>query len=210
MPDMIDDQQPMSDKHLDTTTMMSCKREPACFAFLCSNAASPPLAIEKLNFDIASADYHCGRASVWATLDMRADTAETGSVALLGFDESFLRPFTRAVLEAGATRISHRMTIVAEQGRGHVPRVIDYIRGSGGVRVRELIVTPYDQVLSIGVPVEGSDTEETLFQLPRTDSFLRSFTRMAQLADLVLRDTLRDMERLAKQRMAQTTTKRES
>ena len=196
---MSDRLQPMHDRHLDISTVMSCRREPACFAFLCTNAVSPPMAIEKLNFDVASADYHRGRASVWATLEMRSDEADSRAVALLGFDESFLRPFARAVLEASATRIAHRMTIVAEPGREEVPRVIDYVRANAGVRVRELIVTPHEQVLSIGVPIDSSDIEETLFQLPRTDSFLRSFVRMTQLADQVLRDTLRDMEKLGQQ-----------
>jgi hypothetical protein len=201
---MSEQLQPMHDKHLDISTVMSCKREPACFAFLCTNAVAPPMVIEKLNFDIASADYHAGRASVWATLEMRPDGSDARAVALLGFDESFLRPFARALLEASATRIAHRMTIVSEQGREEIPRVIDYVRANTGMRVRELIVNPHEQVLSISVPLDGSEIEETLFQLPRTDSFLRSFVRMTQLADMVLRDTLRDMERLARQRQART------
>lgn len=199
---MNDSSHSLNDRHLDTVTVMSCKREPACFAFLCSNAVAPPLAIEKLNFDIASADYHRGRATVWATLEMRADDPGAESVALLGFDESFLRPFTRAVLEASATRISHRMTIVADAWRGDAPRVVDYVRSHGGTRCRELIVTPYEQVLSIGVPTDDGSGEETLFQLPRTDSFLRMMTRMTHLADAALRDTLHDMERLARERTA--------
>ena len=40
--------------------------------------------------------------------------------------------------------------------------------------------------------------EETLFQLPRSDSFLRTFTKMAHQADKVLRETLADTERLAR------------
>jgi hypothetical protein len=199
---MSEQLQPMNDKQLDLSTVMSCKREPACFAFLCTNAVAPPTAIERLNFDIASADYHQGRASVWATLEMRSDGADSRALALLGFDESFLRPFARALLEASATRIAHRMTIVSEPGREEIPRVIDYVRANTGMRVRELIINPHEQVLSISVPLDGADIEETLFQLPRTDSFLRSFARMTQLADKVLRDTLHDMERLARQRLS--------
>ncbi|HVJ53405.1 MAG TPA: hypothetical protein VM689_13140 [Aliidongia sp.] len=201
---MIERPQPMHDKHLDLSTVMSCKREPACFAFLCANAIASPLAIEKLNFDIASADYHGGRASVWATLEMRSEYCAAEAMALLGFDESFVRPFARALLEASTTRIAHRMTIVSELGREEIPRVVDYIRSTAGTRVRELIINPHEQVLSVCVPIDGTDAEETLFQLPRTDSFLRSFARMTSLADMVLRDTLRDMERLAKQRLARS------
>jgi len=36
-------------------------------------------------------------------------------------------------------------------------------------------------------------SEESLFQLPRSDSFLRAFARMAYVADQMLRDLLADM-----------------
>jgi len=42
--------------------------------------------------------------------------------------------------------------------------------------------------------------EETLFQLPRSDSFLRSFVKMTCQADQALRDTLSESERLARKR----------
>lgn len=193
---MTETARPMTDRHLDATTVMSCKREPACFAYLCANAVSAPIGIEKLNFDIASADYHGGRATVWATLDMRADGPEPRVMALLGFDESFLRPFTRAVLEAAATRLAHRMTIVADDQRGNAPRVVDYVRTHGGTPLHELVITPYDQILSVSAAAEDCNGEDTLFQLPRTDSFLRMLARMTHVADMALRDTLHDMERL--------------
>ncbi len=191
--------QPVHDRHLDSTTLISCKREPACFAFLCANAVASPLAIERLNFDVASADYHESRATVWATLDMRAEGSESRVTALLGFDENFLRPFTRAVLEAAATRIAHRMTIGSDNKRATGPCVVDYVRSTGGVPLRELIVTPYDQILSISTPTEDGSGEDTLFQLPRTDSFLKLLARVTHLADLALRDMLHDMERLGRQ-----------
>jgi hypothetical protein len=36
--------------------------------------------------------------------------------------------------------------------------------------------------------------------LPRTDTFLRAFAKMAYVADQALHDLLEDMERLARQR----------
>jgi hypothetical protein len=201
---MLDHSRPLSDRHLDTTTTMSCQREPASYAFLCANAVAAPELIDRLNFDIASADFHRGRASVWATLEMRGEArAETGTCeasSLLGFDEGFLRPFTRAVLEASATRVPYRMSIRPDPERPDVPRVVDYVRSAGGTPITELIVIPYDQVLAVGVAVEGTEAEETLFQLPRTDTFLRAFTRMAHLADAALRETLGEMARLGRGR----------
>jgi len=52
----------------------------------------------------------------------------------------------------------------------------------------------------ISAATAGDGSEETLFQLPRTDSFLRAFAKMAYAADHALRDLLIDMERLARQR----------
>ncbi|HLY54221.1 MAG TPA: hypothetical protein VKS60_01610 [Stellaceae bacterium] len=198
---MISPSHPLPDRHLEVATMMSCKREPACFAFLCMAAVSAPLAIERLHFDIASADYYGGRASVWATLEIIPDLPNAEPTALLGFDDGFLRPFTRAILEAAATRIAHRMRIAKESDAGQPPRVVDYVRSLGGSRVHDLIITPFDQVVAVGV--QDSGEEETLFQLPRTDSFLRTLARTAHLADAALKDTLRDMERLARQERPQ-------
>ncbi|GGF25881.1 hypothetical protein GCM10011611_34910 [Aliidongia dinghuensis] len=196
---MLDHSRPVCDRHLDTTTAMSCQREPVCFAFLCANAAAAPQPIDRLNFDIASADFHRGRASVWATLEMRGEARADGgsgeTLTLLGFDEGFLRPFTRAVLEAASTRVPHRMSIRPDPDYPDAPRVVDYIRGTGGTPITELVVIPYDQVLAVVVPVDSAEIEETLFQLPRTDSFLRAFARMAHLADAALRDTIGEMSR---------------
>ena len=199
---MLDHSRPLCDRHLDMATAMSCQREPACFAFLCANAVAAPQPIDRLNFDIASADFHRGRASVWATLEMRGEPRAEGGTCegftLLGFDEGFLRPFTRAVLEAAATRVPHRMSIRPDPDYPEAPRVVDYVRASGGMPITELVVIPYEQVLAIVVPVDSAEIEETLFQLPRTDTFLRAFTRMAHLADATLRDTITEMTRLGR------------
>ncbi len=198
---MLDHSKPLGDRHLDMATTMSCQREPACFAFLCANAVAAPQPIDRLNFDIASADFHVGRASVWATLEMHGEAREGGkpeTLTLLGFDEGFLRPFSRAVLEAAATRVPHRMSIRPDPDFPEAPRVVDYVRASGGTPITELVVIPYDQVLAIVVPVDGAEIEETLFQLPRTDSFMRAFARMASVADAALRDTIAEMSRLGR------------
>lgn len=199
---MLDHSRPLCDRHLDMATAMSCQREPACFAFLCSNAVAAPQPIDRLNFDIASADFHRGRASVWATLEMRGEARSEGgtceALTLLGFDEGFLRPFTRAVLEAAATRVPHRMSIRPDPDYPDAPRVVDYVRAAGGMPITELVVIPYEQVLAVVVPVDSAEIEETLFQLPRTDTFLRAFARMAHLADAALRDTITEMTRLGR------------
>jgi hypothetical protein len=193
---MIEPVQPIVDRHLDVSTLMSCKKEPACFAFLCANATMGPQVIDRLHFDIASADYHNSRATVWATLDMRDDAPGARAISLLGFDESFLRPFTRAVLETGLSRIPHRIAIAEDPARAGVPRVVDYIRSQGVTPLEELVVTPFEHVLAVTVSNHAGG-EETLFQIPRTDSFLKMFARMSQVADLALRDMLHDLERAA-------------
>ncbi|HLZ67327.1 MAG TPA: hypothetical protein VKQ29_13930 [Aliidongia sp.] len=199
---MLDHSRPLCERHLDTATVMSCQREPACFAFLCANAVLAPQPIDRLNFDIASADFHRGRASVWATLEMHGEPhTESGAgeiMSLLGFDEGFLRPFTRAVLEAAATRVPHRMSIRPDPERPEAPRVVDYVRDAGGMPVTELIIIPHELVLAVVVPVDSAEIEETLFQLPRTDTFLRAFARVANLADVALRDTIGEMTRLGR------------
>ena len=194
---MIEPSHPLSDRHLDVATAMSCKREPACFAFLSTTAISAPVAIDRFHFDIASADYHRGRASVWATLDIMADLPDGERMSLIGFDDGFLRPFARAVLEASATRIAHRMRIDCSDPEP--PRVVDYVRSLGGSRLRDLIITPYDQIVAVSALDDGPGAgEETLFQMPRTDSFLRTLARTAHLADAALKQTLKDMEALAR------------
>ena len=53
---------------------------------------------------------------------------------------------------------------------------------------------------------QAKDGDEALFQLPRTDSFLRAFAKMAYIADQALHDLLKEMERVAKQRKLVTNT----
>jgi hypothetical protein len=187
----------ISDRNLETTTVLSLKREPSCFAFLCARATLPPQGIDTINLDLASVDFYNGRASLWATLDMRSGVPDEGAVSLLGFDETFLRPFTRALIEAAATRTPYRMTIMPSADEPARHRVVEYITGPG-VPLCELVITPQDSVLVItGRSVD--DDEETLFQLPRTDSFLRIFVKTAAQADKALRDTLAESERIARE-----------
>ena len=62
-----------------------------------------------------------------------------------------------------------------------------------------MILQPFDNVVLISA-AKGTDGDETLFQLPRTDTFLRAFAKMAYVADQTLHDLLEDMERVARQR----------
>ncbi len=101
---MADQTNALSDHNLETVTILTLKREPACFAFLCSSAAAAPQPIDSLNLDLASVDYFDGRASLWATLDIRSSANNDQPTAILGFDETFLRPFSRALIEASASR----------------------------------------------------------------------------------------------------------
>ena len=193
----------VKDRNLEQTTIMSLKREPACFAFLCSRAILPPLPIDAINLDLASADYYEGRASVWATLEIRSGAMDDRPTAVLGFDEAFLRPFTRALIEAATTRVAYRMSIVPMPGKGERSRVVEYVTGPGNA-LREIILTPQDNVILVGAAVGEEEVEETLFQLPRSDSFQRSFAKMTFQADRALRDTLADMERAARHRVGQS------
>jgi hypothetical protein len=193
----------VKDRNLEQTTIMSLKREPACFAFLCSRAILPPLPIDAINLDLASADFFDGRASVWTTLEVRSSATDDRPTAVLGFDEAFLRPFTRALIEAATTRVAYRMSIVPVPGKVERSRVVEYVTGPGAA-LREIILTPHDNVVLVGAAVGEDDVEETLFQLPRSDSFQRSFAKMTFQADRALRDTLNDMERLARERTAAT------
>jgi hypothetical protein len=63
----------------------------------------------------------------------------------------------------------------------------------------ELLLTPQDATVTVSGRAEGGD-EQTLFQLPRTDSFLRAFIKMTCQADQALRDTLAESEKLARRR----------
>jgi hypothetical protein len=189
----------ITDRNLEATTTISLKREPACFAFLCGGALSAPLPVDSIHLELASADWFAGRASLWATLEIRSGASNDKPVSVLGFDESFLRPFTRAVIEAATTRTAYRMSIVAEGGGEQRHRVVEYITDSGAA-LKEIVVTPHDNVVLVAASLDDGEGEETLFQLPRTDSFLRAFAKMAYQADQALRDTLADMERIARQR----------
>ena len=186
----------LPDCNLEAATTLSLKREPACFAFLCSRAVSPPQPIDSLNLDLASIDYFSGRASLWATLEIRSTASDEKATAVLGFDETFLSPFTRALIECAASRVPYRMTITRSEDRPH--RLVEYVTGPG-VALSELILTPQDNVVVISARTEGDD-EETLFQLPRTDSFLRAFAKMTYQADGQLLQTLAQTDKLGRQR----------
>jgi hypothetical protein len=186
----------ISDRNLEATTHISLKREPACFAFLSARSAAPPMPIDSINLDLASADYFQGRASLWTTLEMRSSVNNDRPTAILGFDETFLRPFARALIEAATTRACYRMTILGDAPNGERCRVVEYVTGPGKP-LKELVLQPFDNVVLITAttPKEG---EETLFQLPRTDSFLRAFAKMSYSADQALHDLLDEMQRLAR------------
>jgi hypothetical protein len=188
----------ITDRNLEATTNISLKREPACFAFLSPRSIAPPMSIDSINLDLASADYFGGRASLWTTLEIRSSVNDERPTAILGFDETFLRPFARALIEAATTRAAYRMTIVQEARTGERCRVVEYVTGPGKA-LEELMLQPFENVVLIS-STKGKEGDETLFQLPRTDSFLRAFAKMAYLADQALHDLLEDMERLARQR----------
>jgi hypothetical protein len=192
------------DRNLEATTNISLKREPACFAFLSAHSLAPPIPIDSLNLDLASADYFGGRASLWTTLEIRSAVSDDRPTAILGFDETFLRPFARALIEAATTRAAYRMTIVQETQASQRYRVVEYVTGPGKA-LEELVLQPFDNVVLISAARAKDGGEETLFQLPRTDSFLRAFAKMAYVADHALRDLLVDMERLARHRRSATT-----
>jgi hypothetical protein len=187
----------ISDRNLEATTNISLKREPACFAFLSAHSAAPPLSIDSINLDLASADYFQGRASLWTTLEMRSGVNGERPTALLGFDESFLRPFTRALVEAATTRASYRMTILSQNSDGGRCRVVEYVTGPG-TALKELVIQPFESVMTIAAT--SCEGDESLFQLPRTDNFLRAFAKMSYTADQVLHDLLDEMDRVARRR----------
>jgi hypothetical protein len=190
----------ITDRNLEATTNISLKREPACFAFLSPRSISSPMPVDSINLDLASADYFDGRASLWTTLEMRSSVSDDHPAALLGFDETFLRPFARALIEAATTRAAYRMTILHQGRDTERCRVVEYVTGSGKA-LSELVLQPFDNVVLISAAT-ANDGEETLFQLPRTDSFLRAFAKMAFVADQALHDLLDDMERVARRNRA--------
>ena len=188
----------ITDRNLEATTNISLKREPACFAFLSTRSISPPMPIDSINLDLASADYYDGRASLWTTFEARSSVNDDRPTAMLGFDETFLRPFARALIEAATTRAAYRMTILQETRASDRCRVVEYVTGPGKA-LEELVLQPFDNVVLISAATATDrDGEETLFQLPRTDTFLRAFAKMVYVADHALRDLLDDMERLAR------------
>ena len=69
---MTDTPNLLIDRNLEAATIISLRREAGCFAFLSANAVSAPLPIDSLNLDLASVDYFGGRASLWATLEIRS------------------------------------------------------------------------------------------------------------------------------------------
>jgi hypothetical protein len=188
----------ITDRNLEATTNISLKREPVCFAFLSARSVSSPMPIDSINLDLASADYFDGRASLWAALEMRSAVGNDHPTALLGFDETFLRPFARALIEAATTRATYRMTILQESRDTERCRVVEYVTGPGKP-LQELVLQPFDSVVLVSAS-GAKDGDETLFQLPRTDSFLRAFAKMAYIADQTLHDLLDDMERVARHR----------
>jgi hypothetical protein len=190
----------ISDRNLEATTNISLKREPACFAFLSARSAAAPMPIDSINLDLASADYFQGRASLWTTLEMRSGVNSERPTALLGFDESFLRPFTRALVEAATSRAAYRMTILGETADGGRCRVVEYVTGPGKA-LKELMIQPYESVMAI-TATSRNEGEESLFQLPRTDNFLRAFAKMSYAADQALHDLLDEMDRTARRRSA--------
>src|SRR5579883_1708499 len=167
----------ITDRNLEATTNISLKREPACFAFLSARSIAPAMPIDSINLDLASADYFQGRASLWATLEIRSSVSDDRAVA---------------------SRAAYRMTIVQEPGRTKRCRVVEYVTG-GGKSLDELILQPFDNVVLISA-AGAEEGDEALFQLPRTDSFLRAFAKMAYLADHTLRDLLDEIERFARKR----------
>ncbi len=192
----------IAERNLEATTNISLKREPVCFAFLSARSVSSPMPIDSINLDLASADYFDGRASLWTALEMRSAVSNEYPTALLGFDESFLRPFARALIEAATTRAAYRMTILQELPNSERCRVVEYVTGPGKP-LQELVLQPFDNVVLISA-ASAKDSDETLFQLPRTDSFLRAFAKMTYVADQTLHDLLDDLERVARHRKPAT------
>ena len=132
---------------------------------------------------------------------MRSSVNNDRPTAMLGFDETFLRPFARALVEASTTRAAYRMTILNETRDSDRCRVVEYVTGPGKP-LKELVLQPFDNVVLV-TATTPKDGDETLFQLPRTDSFLRAFAKMAYTADQALHDLLDEMERVARRHKAE-------
>jgi len=188
----------LTDWNLEAATTLSLRREPACFVFLCGRADAAPQPIDSINLDLASIDYYGGRASLWTTLEIRSTASNDRPIAILGFDEAFLRPFSRALIETASNRTPYRMTIRPDPVDGKRVRVVEYITGPG-VALVELVLTPQETTIAISGRADGQ-TEESFFQLPRTDTFLRAFIKMTCQADQALRETLAESEKIARRR----------
>src|ERR1041384_4220488 len=104
----------IADRNLEAATNISLKREPACFAFLSARSVAPPMPIDSINLDLASADYFRGRASLWTTLEISSSANNARPTTILGFDETSLRPFARPLVEAATTRAPYRMRILTD------------------------------------------------------------------------------------------------
>src|SRR3954453_7493348 len=138
----------ISDRNLAASTKFASTPEPAFFAFLSARSVAPPMPIDSINLDLASADYFRGRASLWTTLEMRSSVNNDRPTAILGFDETFLRPFARALVEASTTRAAYRMTILNEMRDNDRCRVVEYVTGPGKP-LKELVLQPFDNVVLI-------------------------------------------------------------
>jgi hypothetical protein len=88
------------------------------------------------------------------------------------------------------------MTILNELPDSERCRVVEYVTGPGKP-LKELVLQPFDNVVLV-TATTPKDGEETLFQLPRTDSFLRAFAKMSYTADQALHEFLEDMARVAR------------
>src|SRR6266436_2136037 len=92
------------------------------------------------------------------------------------------------------------MTILNELPDSERCRVVEYVTGPGQP-LKELVLQPFDNVVLI-TATTPKDGEETLFQLPRTDTFLRAFAKMSYTSDQALHDLLEEMERVARRHNA--------
>ncbi len=159
----------ITDRNLEATTNISLKREPACFAFLSARSVSSPMPIDSINLDLASADYFDGRASLWTALEMRSAVGNDHPTALLGFDETFVRPFARALIEAATTRATYRMTILQEPHNSERCRVVEYVTGPGKA-LHELILQPFDNVVMVSTAT-AKDADETSLSVTANRQF---------------------------------------
>jgi len=91
----------ITDRNLEATTHISLKREPACFAFLSARSIAPPMPIDSINLDLASADYFNGRASLWTTLEMRSSINNDRPTAILANSDVLALGVLHAAEELG-------------------------------------------------------------------------------------------------------------